>query len=684
MRLSITNSDQTGMLPNTNQTKNFFNFSSNANLTDKLSFDAKGSYINSHGNLGGSGYTDNNIGLGTIWTGRQVNWEYMRNNIENPDGTPISWNNVFQDNPYWIQYKNLNPQTENRLIGSASLKYQFNDWLSLKTRAGIDYSNEQIELKRAYYGITSPEGRYSVKNYFRQEINADVLLSAVKNITDDLSLSANLGANIMNRQYREQGSYVGRLVVADNYSLANAKEMPTTSYYTSEKEIQSAYALLSFGYKNQLYLDLTGRNDWSSTLPIDNNSYFYPSATASWLFSETFNTNPNILSFAKLRVSIAQVGNDTDPYRLTSNYNASSPYGNNPSFSLSSSQPPRNLVNELVTSSEAGLELKFFKNRLGLDLTAYKSIAENQILSAPITPTAGFNDQTINAGQVNNWGIEATLTGTPIKTDKFSWDIMANWSTNKNTIVALNGDIKRLQLYSAEGNEVIVVADVGGSYGDMWGKGFVYNENGKPIVDADGVPLSSELKKLGNITPDWIGSINNSFSYGNINFSFLIDAKWGGDIYSRTNQDGWMTGALKSTVGLNPNGVPVRDPLDAGGGYLFDGVFEDGSPNTIYKDLDGFRWDPFARAERWIYDATYVKLRRITLSYSLPTKIVNKIGLKGIDLSLLARNISLLYKKNENFDPEVSNKGAGRDSQGSEFAAPPSARNIGARVKVSF
>ncbi|MHA7942389.1 SusC/RagA family TonB-linked outer membrane protein [Formosa sp. 3Alg 14/1] len=684
MRLSLTNSDEEGMVPNSYMKKNTVNFSGNAKLSEKFSFQSSVSYINTKANLSGSGYSNNNFGLQSIWTGRQVDYEYLSNNIENEDGTPITWNDQFADNPFWTATKDSNPMNKNRLIGSSALKYDFTDWLSLTTRAGIDYSNQQVELKRAYYGINNPEGKYSVNNYFRQEINADVLLSVNKDISDNISFSGNLGANIMNRKYQTQGSYVSRLVVPDNYSLANAKETPTTSYYASEKEIQSMYVSLSFGLMNQLYLDLTGRNDWSTTLPEDNNSYFYPSATTSWIFSETFNTGAGAFNFGKLRMSVAQVGNDTDPYRLNATYNASSPYGNNPSFSLSSAMPSADLVNELVTSYEVGLNLKFFNNRLGIDVTGYKSIAKNQILTAPISPTAGFNTQTINAGQVNNEGIEVILTGTPIQTDKFSWDVTANWSTNRNEIISLNDDLERLELYKTEGNQITVVADVGGSYGDMIGKGFVYHENGKPIVGENGVPLTSEARKLGNIMPDWLGSINNSFTYGNFNFSVLIDAKWGGDVYSRTNQDGWATGALTSTVGNNANGVPVRDPISEGGGYLFDGVFEDGSPNTIYQDLDGFRWNNFARAERWLYDATYVKLRQISIGYSLDRDLVNKIGLSGVDFSVFARNIALLYSRNENFDPEVANKGASQSSQGSEFAAPPSARNIGLRVKIDF
>lgn len=684
IRLSLTNADDQGMVPNTYLKKNTLNFSGSTKLTEKLSFDVKGSYINLKSNLSGSGYTFYSPGMQTIWTARQVDWAWEKEHVENADGTPISWISRWHNNPYWLRYKNPNPQDKNRMIGAASLKYQFTDWLSLTARAGIDYSNEQIELKRAYYTIDEEEGSYTVTNTFRQETNADFLLSAVKNITKDLSLSANVGGNVMKQKYQSQGSYVSKLVVPGNYSLANAKETPTTSYYKSEKEIQSVYAALSFGYQNQLYLDLTGRNDWSSTLPVDKNSYFYPSATMTWIFSNTLKTQGSALSFGKLRLGVAQVGSDTDPYRLDALYNAASPYGSNPSYSISSQMPPKNLVNELTTSSEIGMELKLFKNRLSADVTLYKSVAKNQILSAAITPTSGFSSQLINAGQVDNKGVELMLSGIPIQTQKFSWEATVNWSTNKNKIVALNGDIKRLELYKTEGDQIIVVADVGGSYGDMWGKGYVYHENGKPIVDENGVPLTSDLKKLGNVMPDWMGSINNSFTFKKFNFSFLIDSKWGGKIYSRTNQDGWMTGALTSSIGLNAKGMPVRDPLDEGGGYLFDGVFEDSKPNNKYQYLDDFRWDGFASGERWIYDASYVKLRQIAFTYQIPQALTSKIKLSQVDVSVFARNVAILYRNNENFDPEVANKGAAQSSQGSEYAAPPSARNIGFRVKVVF
>ena len=350
----------------------------------------------------------------TVWTARQADWEYMKNNIENPDGTPISWINRWHDNPYWMAYKFLTPKAQNRLIGMASLKYEFTDWLSLTARIGTDYSNEKVEVKRAYHSINAREGRYEVHNLYRQETNADFLLFARKAISDDFTLSGSFGGNIMNNQYTNQRSKVDKMVVPDVYSLSNAKETPTTYFYQREKEIQSVYAMISAEWRGQLFLDLTGRNDWSSTLPADNNSYFYPSVTASWIFTETFGMDASVFTFGKLRLGLAQVGNDADPYRLNGTYNASNPYGNNPLFSLSNTMPPQNLVNELITSREVGLDLRFFQSRLGIDFTYYKSVAKNQILSAVVSSTSGYNSQTINAGQVDNNGVEIMLTATPV------------------------------------------------------------------------------------------------------------------------------------------------------------------------------------------------------------------------------------------------------------------------------
>lgn len=348
--------------------------------------------------------------------------------------------------------------------------------------------------------------------------------------------------------------------------------------------------------------------------------------------------------------------------------------------------PPIGLKNELITSTEFGVDLRFFNNRLGLDVTLYQSSAKNQILSAVISPTSGYNAQLINAGQIDNQGIEVMFNATPVQTSDFRWNIMVNWSKNTNEVVELNGEIETLELYKTEGGQITVIAPVGGSYGDMMGKGYVYDDNGDAVVGSDGIPLIGEITKLGNIMPDWLAGVNNTFSFRGFNFGFLVDAKVGGDIYSRTEQDGWATGVLTSTVGNNPKGNPVRDPVADGGGYLFDGVFEDGTPNDVYLNLDAVRWNQafFTIAERWLRDATYVKLREVSLSYSLPYGILRTINLSGIELGLYARNVAILYSNTEHFDPEVSNRDASGYSQGSVYASPPSARNIGFRAKLTF
>jgi hypothetical protein len=264
-----------------------------------------------------------------------------------------------------------------------------------------------------------------------------------------------------------------------------------------------------------------------------------------------------------------------------------------------------------------------------------------------------------------------------VETPDFSWDILFNWSKNKSKVVSLYGDIKSITLFGG------VVAPVGGEYGTIMGQDFVYHENGKPMVDASGVPLRSEVKAIGNIMPDWVSGINNTFRYRNFSFNVLIDARIGSELQSSTNSDGFATGTLKSTTGLNQRGKPVRDPLETGGGYLFEGVYEDGTPNTSYLYLDDFRWTGFPW-KQWVYDASYVKLREVALSYSFPKKLISKLHLTGADVSVFGRNLALLYTQVPNVDPEVSFSDASIASQGSEFGSNPSARTIGFRVKLTF
>ena len=688
VRLSLTNSNQKGTLPNTDQKKNIINFSVRSNVTDKFSIETRGTYYNIHSdNLPGSGYTFNNPMMQTIWTARQADWEYMKNNIQRPDGSQINWISRWHDNPYWIQNLCLDPFTRNRFMGSVNLRYEFTDWLNLQVRAGTDYYNQTLEKIRPVGSNPNgwKEGQYYVTKQGQQEINADFLLSARKEIGSGITVSGSFGGNIMNNKFDRQQTHVNKLVVPDVYSVSNAKETPWTNYYKSEKEIQSIYGLLTFEYKDQIYIDVTGRNDWSSTLPAANRSYFYPSVTGSWIFTETFGIQNNIFTFGKLRLGWAQVGNDTAPYQLDRTYTSSAPFGSNPLFSLSNTLPPYDLQNELIESIEIGTDLRFFDNRLGIDLTVYKTSAYNQILDAGISNTAGYSSVRMNAGQLDNKGIEVMFNAIPVRTNNFSWDINVNWSKNKNQVISLNDEIETLLLYSGPGggNGMKVYAPVGGDYGTIMGKGYVY-DNGDIVVGDNGIPLTSEVKEIGNIMPDWFGSISNSFNYKGVRFSFMIDSKWGGDIFSHSNWHGWQTGAYASSAGLNDKGVDQRLPVEDGGGVCFGGVYEDGTPNDTYLFLDGVRWNPFARAERWLYDASYIKLREVSLSYALPQRIYSKLRLKGAEVSVFGRNLAILYSNLPNIDPEASRRSASPTEQGIEYGNIPASRSIGFNIKLSF
>ena len=687
MRLSITNSNQKGTVPNTDQKKSTINFSGLSNITKRFTVDFKGSFMNVHSdNLTGTGYSQNNPMMQSIWTGRQVDWEWEKEHYQNPDGTQISWIGNWHDNPYWIANMNRNPMTRNRFMGSAILKYKITDWLDVQGRVGTDLSNEDDEIRAAYYGngALAREGYWNSQNIFRQEVNADILFSGKKKISNDISISGNIGTNIMNLKGKNRGIVVTRLVVPGIYSIANSKEPSIPSYSISEKEIQSTFAAFSFDYKGQLFVDLTGRNDWSSTLPSKNNSYFYPSATGSWIFSQNLHLNEKYLSYGKLRLGWAQVGNDANSYMLDRTFTYSLPFGSNPSYSQSNVLPPLNLKNELITSTELGAELKFLKNRIGIDITLYKSNTRNQILNVTTSSASGDNQQTINAGDVENKGIEVILNGTPIKTNDFSWNVTVNWSSNKNKIIALAGDLKSYQLSNAFA-PLTVVAPVGGAYGTMMGRGFVYDNNGNKVVGANGIPLQTAgVVPIGNIMPEWFGGIMNSVSYKAISLGFLIDARMGGKIFSRSNWNAWQTGAFIETVALNQRGVGMREPLSKGGGVLYEGVFADGRKNDVYIDAFTNTYNAFARGERWLYKSDFIKLREINLSYSLPSKIVSKLKLKGADVSLFGRNLAILYKQIPNIDPEASSNSSDITSQGTEFAVIPTSRNIGFSIKLSF
>ena len=504
-RLSLTNFNHIGTLPNTDLKKNTINFSGSTFVTPKFKVSANASYVNNTSeNIPGNGYSSLNVLQQSTWYGRQVNMQNLKENwneiidIDPGPGVdlrPYNWNHSYHDNPYWTLNKNTNSRARNRIFGNVTAQYDFTDFLNLKASVGTDlYSEERME-KRAMYSNDWPKGRFSAYSDFRNEMNANILLSFNKDLTEDINLSASAGGNLMSYYSRSQATHVAELIIPDLYSVSNANVSPTTSLGFYRKQIQSLYATASFGYQRWLYLDLTARNDWSSTLPMDNNSYFYPSVATSVIFTEALGLDSDFLSYGKVRGGWAQVGKDTDPYQLAGTYGSSDPFFGNPSLSYTGTIPPLALRPETTTSLEFGTDLKFFRNRLGVDFSWYKSNTTDQIMNISVSDATGFSGKTINAGNVQNTGVELLLTARPVEKSNFSWDLTINYADNQSTVLDLYEDLTFIDLYNGSWS-INIQARPGFEYGMIYGRGIIrenktveYDALGNELVRYTGRPV---------------------------------------------------------------------------------------------------------------------------------------------------------------------------------------------------
>ena len=727
-RLSLSNQKISGIMPHTDLTRNNVAINGNIALSDKISFGGSASYINNKSdNIAENGYNGGNPmqSLGQ-WFGRQVDMNYLKehwNELDPKTGLPVNWNHSYHNNPYWNMHKNTNSRTRDRLIGNVNMTWKMTNWLAFKATAGTDFSIEDIVERVAVgdVGIGSPKGSFASYSNRRQEINANARFEANKTF-GNFGINASLGTeyNHYNGQYRT--SNVAELIVPDLYTVANAAVAATTGLSENHTELQSVFGTANFSYKNFLFLDLTGRNDWSSTLPLNNNSYFYPSASLSFILSDALGITSNFLSFLKLRGSYAEVGGTAGAYSLQGVFGAANPFNGNPSLGYTSTIPPLGLKPQRKRSKEVGLEARFFQNRLGIEASVYKENTVNQIMNIAVSNTTGFTTKTINAGNLQNAGVELQMTATPVQTKDFSWDITFNWSKNVNKVVELYKDMKYLNLYDLSWGGY-VYAFPGKDYGTVYGYAIVrenakpvyydeaktqlayYEYSGRPIVSKAGRYIrSGQRTPLGNVYPDWFGGINNSLTYKNFNLSFLVDFKKGGDIFSVTHMFGMYTGVLAPTAAINANGKNVRDALVDGGGILIDGavygkVNTDGTiayldkagaasstavENSTYVDANTYGYDHYAKTELSLFDGSFVKLREVSVGYSF-NKIgfFNKIGISDINLSLVGRNLWIIHKNIPDLDPEVS-QSAGNTSVGAETNAIPSTRSYGFNVRVNF
>ncbi len=702
-RFSASNVDQSGILPNTGFEKTNFSLNSGLNLSERLRADVSINYSIIEGkNRPNTGYDGQNALQSLFnWSGRQIDYNLYKNykdeegnlilNLSDPNnsqsfGKPIAPIPAWNDNPYAIYNENVNNDRRDRIIGNFKIGYDITDWLNASIRAGTDfYEDSRAQKYKAGLQATPAliDGGFIFDNYTVSTYNVDFILTATKEFSENFSGNLILGANRYNTSVSNEFTRVQGLLVPDIYNLSNAQGTPEVSNYKTEKRINGLYFAGQLAYKNMLFIDITGRNDWSSTLPSDNNSYFYPSVSTSLVLTDAFNIP--FISFAKIRAGIAQVGNDTDPYntqsffvakRITNNQaDITFPFNGAPSFALGDQLANADLKPEKTTSWEVGADLRFFEGRLNLDMTYYSGVTRNQLLPLTLPSSSGFSSQFVNAGEVQNQGFELMLTGTPIKTSSgFAVDMMMNFSKNNNEVVELHPNVESLII---EQHRAQTEARVGRPYGEIYGTAWARNDAGQRLIGADGLPFRAAggNQVLGNVNPDFTMGFSTNVSYKGLSISALIDWKKGGDVFALTEFFGGYSGVLKKTL-------EGRD-----GTYVAEGVIDNGdgtfSENTIQITAEDYWHNTFSAQEEGVFDASYVKLREVRIAYSFPRSLVDKTPFTAIDFSLIGRNLAILHSNVDSIDPESSAYGAS-NGQGFEVNGIPSVRSYGASLSVRF
>lgn len=672
-RASYNNYAQTGIMPNTDLKRNQFNLNSTANISPKVSVRANMNYINSSSdNLPIVGYGGSSPTYNFIWFERNadINW-FKPYWVPGQEQVKQDYYFTWGDNPYFTMYEQLNGMKRNRVFGNAAVDYQILPHLKTMVRTGIDYSGEMRSSQRPHSSAVNMNGLYRRQDLTYVERNSDLLVTYGGRETGSFQWSVNAGGNNLQINTAQNTVTANGLTIPGVYNLGNASTRPAVSEANTVKSVNSLYAFADLDYKNQVFVQLTGRNDWSSTLPEGNNSYFYPSISTSAILSDLLGIQSTWMNFWKVRGSFAQVGNDTDPYQTAAYYEYSTLPG---AVGLPATMANTNLKPEITSSFEMGTEFRLFANRLHVDFTWYRSQSKNQILRSPLSISTGYTDKIMNAGKINNRGWEALMTVTPIK-NQLTWDITLTAAANRSEVVELADGVESYIMASAQG--ATVEARVGGRMGDIYGIGLQRNEAGQVIYQG-GVPVfTSNTMKIGNYNPDLIAGLKNSLTYKTWSLGFLFDGRLGGTIYSFTHVTGTEAGSLSNTL-------PGRDEGIVGDGVVLN---EDGtySPNTervsAYAYYRGYYRRP--NVESNSFDASFIKLRELTLGYRLPGEFIKKTPFKSVQLNLVGRNL-LLFSKAPNIDPETSFVSGGTIVPGIENAQIPSARSFGFDIKLSL
>jgi len=720
-RLGYSNIDQQGIMPNSYLKKNSITFSGTYNILKNLKISTSANYVNNRGKgRNPTGYSDNILSSFRQWnqvntdlklqkelfekTGRNVTWNPKGFNDEGVfDFTPNYW-----DNPYWSRHKNYETDERNRVIGFAQADWKATPWLNFMGRFSVDTYSELQEERRAVgsvaqeFGVGRPEvtSGYSRLNRNFLESNIDFMATFNRDITEDFNINALLGTNIRRQRIdRVFQSTNNGLAVPDVYALSNSVDaMAPPEELLSKIGNNGYFTSVSLGFRDMLYLDGTYRMDQSSTLPKDNWTYFYPSISGSFLFSQVI--MGAWLELGKLRLNYAEVGSDAPFAIVLDTYIPIAPFTGNSLATIAERKNNSDLKPERTKSIEGGLEMSFLNGRAGFDFAMYKSNTINQILPVSVSYSTGYEDKFVNAGELQNKGIELRFMATPVRYNDFQWDVVLNWSRNRNEVVSLEEGIENLQIASLQGG-VTINARVGEPYGAIQGTDYVLSASGRRVISPDGyyeLPETSD-HVIGNINPEWLGGLQNTFRYKDFSLSFLFDMQRGGDIFSLDLYYGLGTGIYEETDFINDLGNPVRDPVieiidpvteevtgygPESGGVILNGVQEDGAENTVR--VPGNDYNLFGEATNpnsaFVYDASFVKLREVVLTYNFPKSLLANSFISGASISLVGSNLWILHKNLPHADPEAS-QSAG-NIQGWQSGVMPTTRNFGFNLSLQF
>lgn len=706
--LSVSNTQQKGILPTDNNKykRTTVKIGGETKLTNKFSSSANITYTKSGGDLvvtgqGASVYDQ------IIQTPRDISLLELKD-LNNPFNTITGYYGAYTQNPWQILKDNTYKNNVDRVFGNVQLGYAFSDKLKATYRLGTDVSNDmrtQFQAKRTSLtprnNTNDEPGMYSEAQYYYRELNSDLMLNYFTDITEDFNVSVLLGHNFNQRNVNNI-YFVGRDLINNTFQgfsnvKGEIKPDPNSvgvnpfagGIGNGKRRITGVYGTVDFAFRDYLFLGLTARNDWSSTLPEGNRSFFYPAINAGFVFTEALGLQDNpVISYGKVRANYAQVGNDATPYVTKavfaqtviengfSGTEVTAPFNNVAGFEVGNRIASPNLQPEITKSWEIGTELRFLNDRISLDMSYYDSKSTDQIINVPISTASGFRAQTLNAGLVHNKGFEALVTVVPVQTDDFTWELTGNFSKNRNTVEELFPGTDEIVIGGLSANTASLVATVGQPYGNFKSITYRYDPQGRIIVGADGIPLGSLTPEVvGNIQPDYMAGITNTVKYKGITFNVTFDTKQGGDMYSRTRD-------IQRFVGTDPTTLyNDRQPFVVPNSVVDnqDGTFSENTTPVAVFDY----WGKLPAATN-IIDASYTKLREVALSYTLPSSLITKTPFGSVTVGINGRNLLLWTpKENTYVDPEISNFGNG-NAQGFDFSGSPSLRSFGGNLRVTF